>query len=197
MLTLLSAPVACSPGPVAEDYVAKLERARTEKDASFETSSDSPIPPDKRKAMLPLSYFPVDERYAVPAELEVSEKRTRLQMPTSTGKLRDYERVGMLKFTLNGERKQLTVFSEAGQRISRLFVPFADATSGSETYAAGRYMELDPTATGIYVVDFNIAYHPYCYYSTEYDCPYPPAENRLDVPIRAGEKLSAPSSASR
>ena len=46
---------------------------------------------------------------------------------------------------------QLTAFSEVGQRVSRLFVPFADTTSGEETYAAGRYMELDPTATGIYV----------------------------------------------
>ena len=70
-----------------------------------------------------------------------------------------------------------------------IFVPFADATSGEETYAAGRYLELDPTATGIYVVDFNAAYHPFCYYNEEYDCPFPPAENRLPVPIRAGERL--------
>ena len=52
-------------------------------------------------------------------------------------------------------------------------------------------MELDPTATGIYVVDFNIAYNPYCYYNAEYDCPLPPAENRLTVPIRAGERMRA------
>jgi uncharacterized protein (DUF1684 family) len=75
-----------------------------------------------------------------------------------------------------------------------LFVPFADHTSGTETYQAGRYMELDPTATGIYVVDFNVAYNPYCYYSPEYDCPFPPKENRLDVPIRAGEKIHQPES---
>ena len=84
---------------------------------------------------------------------------------------------------------QLTAFSEVGQRVSRLFVPFADATSGEETYAAGRYIEIDPTATGIYVVDFNGAYHPFCYYNQEYDCPFPPAENRLPIPIRAGERL--------
>ena len=52
-------------------------------------------------------------------------------------------------------------------------MPFSDLTSGAETYPAGRYMELDPTPTGIYVVDFNVAYHPYCYYSPEFDCPYP------------------------
>jgi uncharacterized protein (DUF1684 family) len=92
---------------------------------------------------------------------------------------------------------RLTAFGEAGVPISRLFVPFADQTSGNETYDAGRYMELDPTATGFYLVDFNVAYHPYCYYSPEYDCPFPPAENRLAVPIRAGERLPDHAPASR
>jgi uncharacterized protein (DUF1684 family) len=127
----------------------------------------------------------------------LSEDRSRLQIPTSTGKLRDYERIGTLKFSIKGQRMQLTAFSEVGQRMSRLFVPFADATSGEETYAAGRYMELDPTATGIYVIDFNGAYHPFCYYNEEYDCPFPPAENRLAVPIRAGERMPEKKSAAR
>ena len=180
-----------------EPYDVKLAAARAQKDAEFASSSDSPVPPDKRDEFLPLSYYPIDEAFAVPAELEPAATRTRLQMPTSTGKLRDYERVGTLKFSIGGERLRLTAFNEIGAPVSRLFVPFADRTSGSETYAAGRYMELDPTATGIYLVDFNVAYHPYCYYSTEYDCPYPPAENRLPVAIRAGEKLPAPASAAR
>ena len=79
--------------------------------------------------------------------------------------------------------------SMVNRDANRLFVPFSDLTSGTETYPAGRYMELDPTPTGIYVVDFNIAYHPYCYYSPEFDCPFPPKENKLAMPIRAGEKM--------
>jgi uncharacterized protein (DUF1684 family) len=188
---------ACVPGPAVEDYGTKVTADRALKDESFRSSSDSPIPPAKKSALLPLAYYPVDEAYAVPAELEMSPDRSRLKIPTSTGKLRDYERVGTLRFSLKGQRLQLTAFSEVGQRVSRLFVPFADATSGEETYSAGRYMELDPTATGIYVVDFNGAYHPFCYYNEEYDCPFPPAENRLDVPIRAGERLPSGASASR
>jgi uncharacterized protein (DUF1684 family) len=176
-------------GPAVEDYGAAVAEGRAQKDESFRNSADSPIPPDKKNELLPLAYYPVDEAYAVPAELEMSPNRSRLQIPTSTGKLRDYERLGTLRFSLKGERMQLTAFTEVGQPISRLFVPFADATSGEETYAAGRYMELDPTATGIYVVDFNGAYHPFCYYNEEYDCPFPPAENRLKAPIRAGERL--------
>ena len=59
------------------------------------------------------------------------------------------------------------------------------------------HMELDPTATGIYVIDFNGAYHPFCYYNAEYDCPFPPAENRLALAIRAGERLPESASAAR
>lgn len=180
---------ACTPGPGVEDYTTTVTEGRAMKDESFRSSADSPIPPDKKDILLPLAYYPVDENYAVPAELELSRDRSRLQIPTSTGKLRDYERIGTLRFSLKGQPLQLTAFSEVGQPMSRLFVPFADTTSGTESYSAGRYMELDPTATGIYVVDFNGAYHPFCYYNAEYDCPFPPAENRLKVPIRAGERL--------
>jgi uncharacterized protein (DUF1684 family) len=186
---------ACATPP--EEYGVQIAAARAQKDVEFATSGDSPIPAGKRDVLLPLAYFPIDDAYAVPAELELAGNRTRLQMPTSTGKLRDYERVGTLKFSVKGQPMRLTAFGEAGVPISRLFVPFADQTSGNETYDAGRYMELDPTATGFYLVDFNVAYHPYCYYSPEYDCPFPPAENRLAVPIRAGERLPDHAPASR
>jgi uncharacterized protein (DUF1684 family) len=177
-------------GPKEEDYAAHIASIRASKDASFKNDKDSPIPADKKSTLLPLAYFPIDESYAVPASLIPAPERTRLQVPTSTGKIRDIERVGTLKFTVKGQPLQLTAFVELDNpQANRLFVPFSDLTSGAETYPAGRYMELDPTPTGIYVVDFNIAYHPYCYYSPEYDCPYPPKENRLNVPIRAGERM--------
>jgi uncharacterized protein (DUF1684 family) len=73
--------------------------------------------------------------------------------------------------------------------MSRIrFVPFADATSGTETYGAGRYLELEYHGGSRFHVDFNQAYNPWCVYSPEYNCPIPPKENRLQVPIRAGEK---------
>ena len=177
-------------GPKDVDYAAMIAALRAAKDESFRNEKDSPIPADKKKTLLPLAYFPIDESYAVPASLEPAAERTRIQVPTSTGKIRDIERVGTLKFTVKGQSLQLTAFLELDNpQANRLFVPFSDLTSGAETYPAGRYMELDPTPTGIYVVDFNIAYHPYCYYSPEYDCPYPPKENRLTMPIRAGERM--------
>lgn len=177
-------------GPKEEDYTAKIAAIRAAKDDSFKNDKDSPVPADKKAMLLPLAYFPIDENYAVPASLEPAPDRTRIQVPTSTGKIRDIERVGTLKFSLKGQSLRLTAFVEVDQpQANRLFVPFSDLTSGAETYPAGRYMELDPTPTGIYVVDFNVAYHPYCYYSPEFDCPFPPKENRLEVPVRAGEKM--------
>lgn len=186
-LILLVSVAACSP---PADYVSTIAAVRAAKDESFRNDPESPVPPDKKAALLPLVYYPIDESYAVPAALEPAAERTRIQVPTSTGKIRTMERIGTLKFALQGQPMRLTAFLDVeSPQVNRLFVPFADQTSGTETYPAGRYMELDPTPTGIYVVDFNIAYNPYCYYSPEYDCPFPPKENRLEAPVRAGEKV--------
>ncbi len=180
--------LACSGEP--EDYPSQIAAQRAAKDEAFKAQPGNPVPADKMASLVPLTYFPIDELYAVPAALEPAAERTRLQVPTSTGKIRDIERIGTLKFMVKGQTMRLTAFHELDQpQITRLFVPFLDLTTGTETYSAGRYMELDPTPTGIYVVDFNVAYHPFCYYNSEFDCPYPPKENRLEMPIRAGERL--------
>ena len=102
-------------------------------------------------------------------------------------------RVGMLQFMLKGQSLRLTAFVEANESGTQpLFLPFTDLTTGTETYAAGRYLELEPTPTGIYTIDFNRAFNPFCHYNPAYDCPFPPAENRLQLPIRAGERVKAP-----
>lgn len=174
--------------PVA--YADGILAQRQAKDEFFRTGRESPIPPDKRDEFLPLAYFPVDETYRVPAVLAPVEGEPAIEMPTSTGLRRPMRRAGTLKFSLKGEPLQLTAFVEAGAPdLNRLFLPFGDLTNGTETYPAGRYLDLTRTATGLYEIDFNLAYHPYCYYNPTYDCPYPPPENRLKVPVRAGEKM--------
>jgi uncharacterized protein len=184
------AAAACGSSPVEEDYPAKIAAIRAAKDDAFKNDSDSPVPADKKATLLPLAYYPIDEGYTAPAALEPTADRSRIQVPTSTGQIRGLERIGTLKFSVKGQPLRLTAFRDLeSQGANRLFVPFADLTSGTETYPAGRYMELDPTPTGIYVVEFNVAYHPYCYYSPEFDCPFPPKENKLAVPIRAGERM--------
>ncbi len=197
ILTLLlaaAALAACNAGnpPPEEtevDYVTRIQRARAELDEQFRQQPNQPVPPGKMNEFLPLKYFPPDPEYVVPAALKPAEERIVVEMPTSTGKIRQQQRVGVLEFTLKGQPLTLGAFVEAGADINRLFVPFSDMTSGTETYAAGRYLELDRTASGVYTIDFNKAYNPYCYYNPDFDCPYPPRESRLPLPIRAGERL--------
>ncbi|HEX4348154.1 MAG TPA: DUF1684 domain-containing protein, partial [Vicinamibacterales bacterium] len=166
-----------APAPDTSDYKTKIEKARTVKDASFEAkccSDVSPVPDDKKKDYLPLLYYPIDGSYNVPALLTPSSDKTVLQMQTSSGQPRAERRAGTLTFTLYGQQMTLTAFVEAdAPNMNRLFVPFNDATSGTATYGGGRFMDLDVTPTGIYDVDFNRAYTPYCYYNPTFECPYP------------------------
>ena len=188
---VLSFAWSCSSGPSAPDdeaYSKELVAARADKDASFKESPDSPVPQGKRGALLPLRYFSVDPDFAVPAALKLSPERPVFEMPTSTGALRRMQLVGELQFSLQGKPHTLGAFVEEGQEITRLFVPFADQTTGKETYSAGRYLDIEPTRTGYYTIDFNRAYNPYCAYNATYECPFPPPSNRLNVAIRAGEK---------
>jgi len=172
------------------DYAKQLMADRAAKDTAFRNSPGQPVPRERAGTLIPLSYFPPDPEYVAPASLKLASTREVVDMPTSTGEVRKEERVGVLEFSVKGQPLTLSAFVEAGsQDMSRLFVPFRDLTSGTETYQAGRYLDLDRTPTGLYNVDFNRAYHPYCYYNSTFDCPYPPAENRLPIPIRAGERL--------
>lgn len=182
---------ACGSGrPPAENFAAELDSLRAQKDQFFRASSESPIPADRRDKMLPIPYFPPDESYRVPALLKVASDRPVAEMPTSTGTIRKMQQVGVLEFSLKERPLKLVAFADIDVRnFDRLFVPFSDLTSGTETYPAGRYIDLDRTATGVYVVDFNRAYHPYCYFNVSYECPYPPPQNRLPIPVRAGERL--------
>jgi hypothetical protein len=191
MVVALSACNAGAPAPAENegDYVSLIMVARAEKDQAFRDQPDQPVPPGKMNEFLPLKYFPPDPEYVVPASLTPAEERVVVEMPTSTGKIRKQQRVGVLEFTLKGQQLTLGAFVEAGADVNRLFVPFSDMTSGTETYSAGRYLELDRTPTGLYTIDFNRAYNPFCYYNPDFDCPYPPRESRLPLPIRAGERL--------
>jgi uncharacterized protein (DUF1684 family) len=178
------------PSDADASYPVQLQAARAAKDAAFRAQPNEPVPPHLMDKLLPLKYFPPDLEFVVPASLKLADQRIFVEMPTSTGEIRKEERVGVLEFTLKGRPLTLAAFIEAGSEdVSRLFVPFSDLTSGAETYAAGRYMDLERTPTGLYNVDFNKAYNPYCYYNTKFDCPYPPKENRLPLPVRAGERL--------
>ncbi|HUL71487.1 MAG TPA: DUF1684 domain-containing protein [Vicinamibacterales bacterium] len=198
-IACLAAAGACTSGPPppvdTRPYDQQVLAFRAEKDEAFRVGADSPIPEAARATFTGLAYYPVDPAYRVPASLaeDRSGPPSILELQTSTDQRRKMRRVGSLTFTLGEASYKLTAFADLdAPTMNRLFVPFADLTSGDETYRGGRYLELDRTPTGLYDLDFNRAYHPFCVYNSTYDCPIPPRENRLPVAIRAGERLASP-----
>lgn len=189
LVGVLGAAACNNPPADPQDYVTRITALRAAKDMQFQ-QEDDPVPPGRKAEFLPLAYYPIEPEYDVVAALTPATERVEVMMPTSSGQLRRMIQIGTLSFTLKGQPMTLLAFTEGD--LNRLFVPFSDLTSGTETYAAGRFLDLDRTATNLYSLDFNRAYIPYCYYNAAFECPYPPPANRLKIPIHAGERMKNP-----
>lgn len=169
--------------------MSELEGFRRDKDGFFREHPRSPLTPEQRATFEGLVYFPEAPGLAIEAPLETADVDTeeRIVMPTTTGQEQVYRRAGTVRFEVDGVPARLTLYASEG--MHELFVPFRDATSGTESYGAGRYLEVEPPGPdGLVSVDFNYAYNPYCAYNPNWSCPIPPGENWLSVPIRAGER---------
>lgn len=180
--------------PPPQGYAQALAEGRTEKDRQFALDPDSPIPAGRRNGFGGLEYWPVDPAYRLVGPLQELDEKESFTIVTTMGEARPCERYGTLTFTLQGKEHRLTVYRLLDARrtgtAADLFVPFMDATTGEETYPAGRYVSLDEDGEGGYVLDFNLAFNPSCAYGApeRFQCPRTPAENRLAVAIRAGER---------
>src|SRR3989449_364968 len=178
---------------IVEGYVKEIEATRREKDFFFKEDAESPIPHVLRHNLEGLAYFPPDPKYRVRAKLIKDPNPQRVVLATSKGVPREMIRYGVFECEIDGTKQRLAAFKSVPQpghhhADESLFVPLRDATSGKETYGASRYLDIEEQPTDEYVIDFNLAYNPYCAYSDDYVCPFPPRENWLSVPIRAGEK---------
>jgi len=168
---------------------------RMARDESFRSGRDSPIPIKDRNSFQGLDYYPVNEDLRFSVRLNRYSGPRQVRLATNTGEIRSGLRYGFFEFIVEGESCRLQVYrleDDPGSGAPNLFIPFRDATSGIETYAPGRYIDLNENTSGIYELDFNRAYNPYCAYNNMYSCPLPPEENKLQVPIRAGEKKYSP-----
>jgi hypothetical protein len=183
----------------ASPYARSVELHRKDKDGAFRYEDWSPIDPRERAHFAGLSYFPPDERWRAQARIERLAELAVLEMATSTGEPRQQVRYARLDFETPAGKASLFAYKDAGgtRRGGRftdrqLFVPFRDALSGKETYGAGRYLDLEEPEGDEIVVDFNLAYNPYCAYSESFSCPLPPSENWLSIPVAAGERKYEP-----
>ncbi len=179
------------------NYAAELRAERSRKDEFFRDHPKSPIPAEDRPGFDGLRYFDPDPNYRLELDLHEHDEVTELRVETTQDGEQTYLRWGEFRFEADGVETSLQAYKPSPE-ADRLWVPFRDATSGEETYGAGRYLDLedpdDRTDDGKWILDFNRAYSPYCAYSDAYECPLVPSENHLDVPIRAGEKTPALSS---
>ncbi len=166
-----------------------LARWRAEKDRYMRENRNSPLYGSAR--FDGLAYYPEQPTLRVATEVERPAEPSSVRLATSSGEEREFVVYGTAHFELEGRPASLTLFAPVDAPDGpRLFVPFRDATSGPETYGAGRYMDPVLGEAGSLTLDFNYAYHPYCAYAEGYSCPFPPPQNRLDAPVRAGERLA-------
>lgn len=161
-----------------------LTEFRKSKDDFFAHDPSSPLTPDQRDGFKGLSYFPENPDLRLEIAITPFSGQEKVQLPTSTGDIQTYTRYGRFSFNVNGNQAELTLFESP----HGYFLPFVDSQATKETYGAGRYLDPERLPDGKFQIDFNLAYNPYCAYNEMWSCPLPPAENRLDVPIRAGEK---------
>lgn len=158
---------------------------RSQKDEYFRLSPHSPLTPEQQDSFDGLRYFDENPELDLVVQVEQFEEKDRVQMQTTTGGIQTYERFGRFSFQSEGQEGELTIYhSEDGY-----FLPFVDGLAGEQTYGAGRYLEPEPFGDGRFRVDFNLAYNPFCAYNEAWSCPITPKENRIAVPIRAGEKV--------
>ena len=165
--------------------MSELDDFRAEKDDFFGRHPQSPLTREQKRNFKGLAYFPENPALRLEVPVEQFQPKDTIEMQTSTGDVRTYQRYGRFSFSVEGQEASLTIYSgENGY-----FLPFVDSLAGTDTYGAGRYLEPEPLGSGKFLVDFNLAYNPYCAYGDQWSCPVPPAENRVKVAVRAGEKL--------
>lgn len=153
---------------------------------------ESPLGPEAAKAFQGLAWYPLDPAYRFPnTPLERLDEPRDAALGATGDDAIAFREVGAFRFMLKGQGLSLTVFEPAPGEVDEtyLFVPFQDATSGSETYGGGRYLDWWLTEDDRYDLDFNLAYHPYCVFDDAWTCTLPPPGNRLPVRVEAGERL--------
>ena len=181
--------VIVQPAAAAKEYVQSVERRRAEIDDFMRSSTESPLLADDLIDFTGLNYYPVDAAVRVDVEIEQFADLVIIEVPTSADTTDRYTRYATLSFEIAGTDFTLEAWKPLRIVVSnRLFIVFADLTSGDETYGGGRYLDLYLDRNDSAIIDFNLAYNPYCVYDSAYVCPVAPLENRLSVAVRAGEK---------
>lgn len=142
-----------------------------------------------------LQYYPADIEWRLETKIILTPNEIPFELPTSSGKTKLFKKYAIAKMAIQGKEFELSIYQNQAflnnpDLMDYLFIPFLDATNGESTYEGGRYIDINLSDINFEkaIIDFNLCYNPYCAYSSGYNCPIPPVENRLKISINAGEK---------
>lgn len=172
-----------------EDYIERIEDERERQYKFIRFNVDSPLSDEQKRNFKSLNFYPIDPDYKVTARIIPIENKKVRELPMTDGSTERYIEFAYAEFTLKNIPLRLLLLQDVSEIDKKnFFVAFADETSARETYGGGRYINARQSGKNSIVIDFNLAYNPYCAYNPDYACPIPPRENILKVPVPVGEK---------
>jgi len=142
-----------------------------------------------------IDFYKPEYSWIIDGKVTLTPDEKEFELPTYSGKTRTYRKYALVALEHNGIHFQLSLYQNLSVKrdstfLEYLFLPFTDLTNGETTYEGGRYLDfsIGEIQKETLKIDFNKCYNPFCAYSDGYNCPVPPADNRLKIEIPAGEK---------
>ena len=175
-----------------KENIASIKKFQKELNTEYLNPKKTPLRGDNLKNFKKHPFFPINLKYRVTAKFVKTENPVPFELPTSSGKFKQYQEYGKATFELDGKSFTLTLYQSLDlmkmeKYKDHLFLPFRDETNEKETYGGGKYMDLKIPSGKEIVLDFNQSYQPFCAYNAfDYNCPIVPAENKLPIRIEAG-----------
>ncbi len=174
-----------------KEYISSIEKIRNEKDDYMKNDSSSPFNQDSTAHFSPLKYYNIDPEFLFKSKLYENENKDTISIFGTKGEERKVVRFGFVIWNFQNQQHTINVYkgvSRGGEEYYSIW--FTDKTTGQGTYGVGRYLDFEfkGDKNFIYAIDFNLAYSPYCSYSSKYSCAIPAKEDYIDVAIEAGEK---------
>lgn len=180
--------------PDSTSAIRESKKFQLELNKSYKSKKSSPLDPADLRKFKQHDFFPIDLKYVVTANVTLTPNTPFKPMPATGSIVNNYRAYALIDFELAGQTCQLTLYQSKEltsdpEYHDYLFLPFTDQTSGSESYGGGRYLDVRIPEGDTMIINFNLAYNPYCAYSNRYSCPRVPTNNDLPVAIKAGVRL--------
>jgi len=177
--------------PDEEKYIKGINQFRIQKDEFMKSNPGSPFVQDDKLTFEPLKYYEPDPSFVFKSTLFLYDKKDTLEIFGTKGEKRKSVRYGFFKLNFENKNHFLNVYESISRRGEKYYgIWFTDKTTNDETYGVGRYLDFtfNEDSSFVYTIDFNLAYNPYCAYSSKFSCAIPTKEDYLDIFIKAGEK---------